>query len=43
MKASEIDNSFEIIETPFTSLNKILGGGIPTKKIIMFLMDKFVN
>lgn len=35
MKASENElDSFDVIKTPFPLLNEILGGGIPTKKIV---------
>ncbi len=34
MKASESEfNKFDVMETPFVSLNKILGGGLPSRKI----------
>lgn len=33
MKASELSESFYVIETPFKAVNDILGGGIATRKI----------
>src|SRR3990167_2856968 len=33
MKASELNEAYNVIATPFSEVNRILGGGLPTRKI----------